>query len=131
MYTHVLPPCVAPSCAQYTDKMVETCILVYNTIITQLLPTPAKSHYTFNLRDLSKVFQGMLMMEQGKIEVHPQSLQTSSVEILNTYKWICVISLWFQYKLVCSFDIEIWKGNCENCDDKKHVIHISNIDLSS
>lgn len=77
IYTHVLPPCVAPSCAQYTDKMVETCILVYNVIITQLLPTPAKSHYTFNLRDLSKVFQGMLMMEQGKIEVHPQSLQTS------------------------------------------------------
>lgn len=71
------PPCVAPSCAQYTDKMVETCILVYNVIITQLLPTPAKSHYTFNLRDLSKVFQGMLMMEQGKIEVHHQSLQTS------------------------------------------------------
>lgn len=77
MYTHVLPPCVAPSCTQYTDKMVETCILVYNVIITQLLPTPAKSHYTFNLRDLSKVFQGMLMMEQGKIEVHHQSLQTS------------------------------------------------------
>lgn len=77
LYPCFTPPCVAPSCAQYTDKMVETCILVYNVIITQLLPTPAKSHYTFNLRDLSKVFQGMLMMEQGKIEVHHQSLQTS------------------------------------------------------
>ena len=49
---------------EYCSKMVNTTIDVYSTITTQLLPTPAKSHYTFNLRDLSKVFQGMYMFKQ-------------------------------------------------------------------
>lgn len=36
---------------------------IYSKIRTELLPTPTKSHYTFNLRDLSKVFQGILEIE--------------------------------------------------------------------
>lgn len=50
------------------DSLVRNTIAVYNTVITQLLPTPAKSHYTFNLRDLSKVFQGILMAQPQKLE---------------------------------------------------------------
>ncbi len=32
---------------------------VFQSVTTKLRPTPNKRHYTFNLRDLSKVFQGM------------------------------------------------------------------------
>jgi len=39
--------------------IVGATVSVFNTIKTSMLPTPAKSHYTFNLRDLSKVFQGI------------------------------------------------------------------------
>eukprot|EP00106_Octopus_bimaculoides_P020122 XP_014787564.1 PREDICTED: dynein heavy chain 1, axonemal-like [Octopus bimaculoides] len=56
------------SVVEYSEQLIDTSILVYNTITTQLLPTPAKSHYTFNLRDLSKVFQGMLMLNIKRIK---------------------------------------------------------------
>ena len=42
-------------------------IQMYNKISNDLLPTPTRPHYTFNLRDLSSVFQGMTMATAGKI----------------------------------------------------------------
>ncbi|XP_074169160.1 dynein axonemal heavy chain 1 isoform X1 [Rhinolophus sinicus] len=65
----------APNIASFTDPLVEATIMVYSTITSQLLPTPAKSHYTFNLRDLSKVFQGMLMVNPAKVEDKVQLLR--------------------------------------------------------
>ncbi|XP_050636999.1 dynein axonemal heavy chain 1 [Macaca thibetana thibetana] len=65
----------APHIAHFTEPLVEATIMVYATITSQLLPTPAKSHYTFNLRDLSKVFQGMLMADPAKVEDQVQLLR--------------------------------------------------------
>ncbi|KAK7819786.1 hypothetical protein U0070_012392 [Myodes glareolus] len=65
----------APNIVHLTEPLVEATIRVYAVITSQLLPTPAKSHYTFNLRDLSKVFQGMLMAEPAKVEDKVQLLR--------------------------------------------------------
>ena len=40
------------------DKLVEATKYVYAGVQAKLKPTPNKSHYTFNLRDISKIFQG-------------------------------------------------------------------------
>ncbi|CAM9594527.1 unnamed protein product [Heterosigma akashiwo] len=48
--------------------VVGATIEVYNTISAELLPTPARFHYTFNLRDISKVFQGLLMATPRKCQ---------------------------------------------------------------
>ncbi|KAH9277041.1 hypothetical protein BASA83_000559 [Batrachochytrium salamandrivorans] len=49
------------------EAIVNSAIEIYHRMCTELLPTPAKSHYTFNMRDLSKVVQGMLQARPGSI----------------------------------------------------------------
>ena len=61
--------------------IVQSSIKVYNVISRELLPTPDKSHYTFNLRDLAKIFQGMLMGQPRHI--------SSAVEFLRLWVHEC------------------------------------------
>ena len=42
-----------------TNSVVDATLSVYNEIRKKLKPTPLKSHYTFNLRDVSRVTQGV------------------------------------------------------------------------
>ena len=49
-FPHQVRECVKP--------LVESSIMLYEDVTRMLRPIPAKPHYTFNLRDLSKVIQG-------------------------------------------------------------------------
>ena len=59
------------------DKLVESTSTVYKNVEVQLRPTPVKSHYTFNLRDMSKIFQGICAAHSKTI--------TTKVELLRLW----------------------------------------------
>ena len=44
-----------------TKALVNSTLNLYTEISHSVLPTAEKSHYIFSLRDVSKVFQGILM----------------------------------------------------------------------
>jgi len=57
--TFFTPRAFNPEVAEAGLTLVQATIQLWDKIKNGLLPTPAKFHYAFNMRELSRVFQGI------------------------------------------------------------------------
>jgi len=52
----------SPDVGGMSSSIVQATRDIYDSVCSKLLPTPAKSHYTYNLRDFARVVQGCMMI---------------------------------------------------------------------
>jgi dynein heavy chain len=57
---HLMAKTFNDSFKKIVPKIIAATLQVYKGAIANLLPTPSKSHYTFNLRDFARVIQGII-----------------------------------------------------------------------
>ena len=50
----------------WSKKFTGMTLELYSTIVEKLPPTPKRFHYVFNLRDLSRIYQGLLLSTPDK-----------------------------------------------------------------
>ncbi|KAF3695797.1 Dynein heavy chain 10, axonemal Axonemal beta dynein heavy chain 10 Ciliary dynein heavy chain 10 [Channa argus] len=67
------------------DKVTSCTLELYNTIIKEMPPTPSKFHYIFNLRDLSRVCNGLTLTKPDRFVTVTQFVRVWRNECLRIF----------------------------------------------
>ncbi|KAG7228180.1 hypothetical protein INR49_013343 [Caranx melampygus] len=74
-----------PECFAVGSQIVTATMEVYKKAMKNLLPTPAKSHYTFNLRDFSRIIKGCLLLKKKSLENKHTMIRLFVHEVFRVY----------------------------------------------
>ena len=75
-------------------KLVPITVTLWNKVQETMLPTPAKFHYLFNMRELSKVFQGLILASRDRFDKAATAAAPSSYGGKVTSPVGYLVSLW-------------------------------------
>ena len=67
------------------DNLVAGTIAMYESVTSKFKPTPTKSHYTYNLRDVSKVFQGIFFAKPKGIRNDSEMVKLWAHECIRVF----------------------------------------------
>ncbi|XP_046496348.1 dynein axonemal heavy chain 10 isoform X7 [Equus quagga] len=68
-----------------SDKLTFCTLALYKNIVQDLPPTPSKFHYIFNLRDLSRVFNGLVLTNPERFQTVTQMVRVWRNECLRVF----------------------------------------------
>ncbi|XP_069353306.1 dynein axonemal heavy chain 10 isoform X2 [Eulemur rufifrons] len=68
-----------------SDKLTLCTLALYRNIVQDLPPTPSKFHYIFNLRDLSRVFNGLVLTNPERFQTVAQMVRVWRNECLRVF----------------------------------------------
>ncbi|KAM9193992.1 dynein axonemal heavy chain 10 [Dugong dugon] len=68
-----------------SDKLTFCTLALYKHIVQDLPPTPSKFHYIFNLRDLSRVYNGLVLTNPERFQAVPQMVRVWRNECLRVF----------------------------------------------
>lgn len=74
------------------EKLTDLTLELYNFICEKLPPTPSRFHYVFNLRDLSRVYEGLLLSTADKVTDNPFSCSIPNAKPLISF-YICSLRM--------------------------------------
>ncbi|XP_039416979.1 dynein heavy chain 10, axonemal isoform X2 [Corvus cornix cornix] len=106
------------SISAISDKITLCTLELYKMIITDLPPTPSKFHYIFNLRDLSRIYNGLVLTDSERFHTVTQMVRVWRNECLRV----------FHDRLINEADKELVQGHIKTLveehftDDLEHVI---------
>ncbi|XP_031362138.1 dynein axonemal heavy chain 10 [Lonchura striata] len=106
------------SISAISDKITQCTLELYKMIVTDLPPTPSKFHYIFNLRDLSRVYNGLVLTDAERFHTVTQMVRVWRNECLRV----------FHDRLINEADKELVQGHIKTlveehfADDLEHVM---------
>uniref|UniRef100_A0A8C5KDB1 Dynein axonemal heavy chain 3 n=1 Tax=Jaculus jaculus TaxID=51337 RepID=A0A8C5KDB1_JACJA len=107
---------------RYGKMMVQATKNIYRAAVENFLPTPSKSHYVFNLRDFSRVIQGVLLCPHTHLQDMEKLIRL----------WIHEVYRVFYDRLIDKADRDIFfnmvketTSNCFKQTMEKVLIHLS------
>ena len=68
-----------------TAPITHVTLSLYNYIIERLPPTPSRFHYIFNLRDLSRIYEGLTFSTPDKFKTVGQVIRLWRNECLRIF----------------------------------------------